>query len=228
MVAATTSTPSSGSKPIVNVFYENLCPDSVKFISDFYKLFVASKLNESMIVKMNPYGNSNTTTTANGSHVFSCEHGYTECYKNMIHGCVIKNEANNAAVLKFVNCSLYEAYYNTSKNPTDECAQSAGINITAIHECMNTSAAATYLFEFGMEFKKMGIDSVPAVGFNNSFNKTVSAEAIDNFSDSFCNFVKANNWTNEYCKSKENSATIPSVSLLTFVIASVLLVKMYQ
>lgn len=48
-----------------------------------------------------------------------------------------------------------------------QCAQIAGINVTAIYECMNTSAASSYYHDFGVEFKKFNIENVPAVGFNN-------------------------------------------------------------
>lgn len=69
------------------------------------------------------FNNFQTSTATNGSLIFTCEHGPTECHKNQIHACVIKNEANIAAVLKFVNCSLYEEYHNTSRNPTEEVSE---------------------------------------------------------------------------------------------------------
>lgn len=212
----------SSSKPMV-VFYGNISQDGGKFFSSVYKTFNDSKINEmkemnaSMVLKLNPYFN-NTVILDNGT----CKLGSTdECDKYKFIACILANGTDIATALNFVNCST-----NPTNNTLKQCAKIAGISNETITAC--DKKPVDPWTKFANEYWRLNIDSTPAVVCNDNYNKTMSDNGVLDFPSVFCSCLKASNISTEYCKSKESSATIPSVSVLTFVIASILLVKMYQ
>lgn len=71
------------------VFYEALCPDSKHFIIKQLQT-TFQRLPLLITIDLVPYGKATTSTNADGSLQFSCQHGPVECQANIIHACTIE------------------------------------------------------------------------------------------------------------------------------------------
>ena len=67
----------------MDVFYETLCPDSIKFLKE--QLFPTyTTLKGIMNVQIFPYGNCNQTLSEEGLWQFQCQHKEKECRLNQV------------------------------------------------------------------------------------------------------------------------------------------------
>ena len=87
----------NGPTNTVDVYYETLCPDSMKFV--MYQLepthLALMGINPDLVeFNMYPYGKANTTVGSDRSITFSCQHGPEECRRNMHHACYLKELEN--------------------------------------------------------------------------------------------------------------------------------------
>ncbi|KAL4711241.1 hypothetical protein ACJJTC_019082 [Scirpophaga incertulas] len=73
----------------IAVYYESLCPDSKRFITEQLAP-VWRDFRGAVKVKLVPYGKS-THEKVNGNWQFLCHHGPDECYGNKVQACILKD-----------------------------------------------------------------------------------------------------------------------------------------
>lgn len=73
--------------PTLSVYYEALCPDSLRFIVNQLYPTYTSDLHGKFKIDLNPFGNADIIPPSGGSHLpsFRCQHGPRECRGNLIH-----------------------------------------------------------------------------------------------------------------------------------------------
>ncbi|TDG44794.1 hypothetical protein AWZ03_008768 [Drosophila navojoa] len=193
----------SAAKVPVAVYYESLCPDSAKFITEQLYPAMKSELRDHVELTFVPFGKSQFTTQ--GSEVtFTCHHGPNECYGNKVHACAIEHiQANSYQVeytresltLDFINC-LMRAGKNFPDNvyPGQRCATENHVNNWEnIKTCANTTDGSILLRKAGETTQRLKepLTSVPTILFNEQFDKKVNERAQVNFAGTLCKYVSA-------------------------------------
>jgi interferon gamma-inducible protein 30/cytochrome c oxidase assembly factor 7 len=129
----------------VSVYYETLCPDSIRFITT--QLYPAYKeLPEYLELDFVPYGFADITSAPNGTFSFSCHHGDEECYGNKVHACAIAQLEKEAADA-FVNCSMNQT------NPPRAgqlCSDLLNVSFAPIEACAEAETGSLLLVENGI------------------------------------------------------------------------------
>lgn len=96
----------------VDVYIESQCPDCIRFV----QTSLAEALNTADIenivhVRLLAYGNARQTQLADGSWSFSCQHGSSECYGNLMETCGQSKLAGEREKLEFVFCLEDYVYF---------------------------------------------------------------------------------------------------------------------
>ncbi|KAM8706852.1 hypothetical protein ACLKA7_011019 [Drosophila subpalustris] len=192
----------SAAKVPVAVYYESLCPDSAKFITEQLYPAMKSELRDVVDITFVPFGKSQYTTQ--GSEVtFTCHHGPNECYGNKVHNCAIEKiqsdsyrleSTRESLTLDFINC-LMKAGNNFPDNvyPGQRCAIESQINWENIKICANTTEGSILLRTAGDTTMKLKepLTNVPTILFNEQFDKKVNERAQQNFVGTVCQYVGA-------------------------------------
>uniref|UniRef100_A0A034WNW2 GILT-like protein F37H8.5 n=1 Tax=Bactrocera dorsalis TaxID=27457 RepID=A0A034WNW2_BACDO len=103
----------------VTIYYESLCPDSAKFITEQVFPAVKGELRDYVEINWVPYGKSHFTTQG-AEVIFDCHHGPNECYGNKVHACAIEHIQANSYQIEFTRESLTLDFIN--------CMMKAGKN----------------------------------------------------------------------------------------------------
>merc|ERR1712212_446247 len=72
----------------MDLYYESLCPDSTRFISNQIPEMWAA-LSQEVSINFVPYGFASTTEDENGELHFECQHGERECAGNIVQACTL-------------------------------------------------------------------------------------------------------------------------------------------
>ena len=150
------STPVSGSKKsshlpvIANVYFDSLCPDCKKFITEqLYPTY--NKLKSSGILKINLFPYGNTAEYNNGiTTLFTCRYGIAECEANMLYACAVDKLKQDA--LPFINCMTYHGPYEAN---TAFCAQENGIDIQRVAQCAKGTKGIEVMHKFGKKTEQV-------------------------------------------------------------------------
>merc|ERR1712130_976885 len=70
----------------MDLYYESLCPDSTRFISNQIPEMWAA-LSQEVSINFVPYGFASTTEDEDGELHFECQHGDRECAGNIVQAC---------------------------------------------------------------------------------------------------------------------------------------------
>ncbi|XP_069956198.1 gamma-interferon-inducible lysosomal thiol reductase [Cherax quadricarinatus] len=90
----------------VSVYYETLCPDSQRFITNqLYPVWL--NLMDIMEIDINAYGKANDTEVDDG-YVFECQHGPDECEGNIMMACAREYIEEDEFFMTFLNCIMSE------------------------------------------------------------------------------------------------------------------------
>ncbi|ALC46219.1 CG9796 [Drosophila busckii] len=193
----------SAAKVPIAIYYESLCPDSAKFITEQLHPAMKTELRDVVELTFVPFGKSQYVTQ--GADVtFTCHHGPNECYGNRVHACAIEHiQANSyqteytreSLTLDFINC-LMRAGKNFPDNvyPGQRCAAENHINNWEnIKTCANSTDGSQLLRKAGettMRLKEP-LTGVPTILFNEQFDKKSSDGAQVNFIGTVCKYAAA-------------------------------------
>jgi len=191
----------SAVKVPVTIYYESLCPDSAKFISEQVYPALNSELKDFVDITWVPFGKS--TYATQGSEVnFNCHHGPNECYGNKVHACAIEHiQANSyqtqytreSLTLDFINCMM-KAGKNFPDNvyPGARCARENQISIWEnIQQCANSTEGSDLLKKHGdaTNHFQLPLESVPTVVFQQQYEPKTSLSAQSNFLGTVCRYM---------------------------------------
>ncbi|XP_008190388.2 GILT-like protein 1 [Tribolium castaneum] len=167
----------------VSIYYESLCPDSLRFITtQLYPTYpsFANYLRLDLV----PFGKA-TASKSSGHWKFRCQHGPRECYNNKIHTCVIAHNPPKPT-LNFINCAM------KSPDSPKMCAIESGISWNVISNCLNSGQADVLLAQNGDKTNAVTppIDYVPTIIFNGVYRKAMQNFAEKHFAKSVCSQLK--------------------------------------
>lgn len=180
---------SADDKISVSVYYESLCPDSIKFFTTQLYPTYTSPLKRYFNLKLIPFGKS----TQRGPNDFDCHHGPKECYGNKVQGCILRYVDVEADQMKFINCLMGLALNNKNgPYPLDQCGRSNNFNTNPIVQCANSTEGNEVLSKNGDLTSQLNpqLTSVPTVVFNDNFSKKDQDQAFSDFQTVLCSYIK--------------------------------------
>jgi interferon, gamma-inducible protein 30 len=72
----------------IDLYMESECPGCMAFVKGELKRALNTKdFNKIAKLQVFPYGNARQTQNADGTWSFTCQHGPTECYGNLLEVC---------------------------------------------------------------------------------------------------------------------------------------------
>ncbi|XP_074038747.1 gamma-interferon-inducible lysosomal thiol reductase-like protein [Leptinotarsa decemlineata] len=165
----------------ISVYYESLCPDSVKFFKE--QLGITHDSFEGKVeVDLIPFGNANFTKE-DGNYTFTCQHGELECHGNKVHSCALKLGTGSNGT-QFVMCAMNSSDASDDKN-LKKCASEHNIEWESIQECVNSEEGDEWLAEYGNRTYsvKPKISFIPTIIFNNIYKEPLQNIALKNLHD---------------------------------------------
>lgn len=115
----------------VDIFYESLCPDSIRFIADQLRPNY-QELKQHLQINFIPFGKSSSYLSEETGQVeFKCQHGPDECFGNKVQGCVLSKLADQDAQVSYVSCQMR---FDAARDH-QQCVIDAGLAWEEIYEC---------------------------------------------------------------------------------------------
>lgn len=192
LIGTLTLCDSADEKIPVSVYYESLCPDSIKFFTTQLYPTYTSPLKRYFQLKLVPYGKSTQRRSGPGWE-FNCHHGPKECYGNKVQGCILRHVPQESDQLKYINCLMSLALQNKNgPYPIDQCASSNNFDPGHIIQCANNTDGDDVLSQNGDLTNALNppLTSVPTVIFNDNFSKKDQEQASSDFKSVLCSYIK--------------------------------------
>ncbi|CRL03947.1 CLUMA_CG017068, isoform A [Clunio marinus] len=161
---------------IVDIYYENNCPYSKKFIREQLEPNY-EEIKDFIVLHFYPFGHSESVINADGSITFTCQHGPNECEGNMFQTCALNNAKTQDERVAIVFCAM------TTVSTIQECISSLQLDGDAIEECMNGPEGIKLQLEYEILSEKpvSELGGVPAIVFNKTIDKEKETQALDDF-----------------------------------------------
>ncbi|XP_075170510.1 GILT-like protein 3 [Haematobia irritans] len=166
----------------VEVYYETLCPDSMRFIrNQLYGAMIDDSLLQYSDLVFIPYGKvgSWTDPETNKTNLY-CQHGTRECELNAMHACIVEHNTVREQ-LDMITCLLNG--YNTD---IDMCSQQLDIDVTAAKNCKASRETNEILKKYGNMTDSIDMTFVPSVGLGGVFDPWKQRSILHNFPRIFC------------------------------------------
>ncbi|RZC35814.1 GILT domain containing protein [Asbolus verrucosus] len=213
----------------VTVYYESLCPDSIKFFTKQLYPSLQGNLSNYVNLTLLPYGKSKTTNDLN-QYEFQCHHGPAECNGNRLQACAIriidggkKTEGlgYNKITTGFINCLMDKVKPdgNNTVFPTQECATINHVpDYKGIENCANHPDGSRYLNDVGVLTAALNppLTGVPTIVFNKQFKQDDNELAQTNFVQALCKYIHGEKPA-ECSRSSAHSAVSFNFALLALV-----------
>ncbi|CAH0730492.1 unnamed protein product, partial [Brenthis ino] len=170
----------------IAVYYESLCPDSKKYITE--QLAPIWRDFRGLVkVKLVPYGKS-THDQLDGKWVFNCHHGEAECFGNKIQSCILKDrKLQDTEKMEMIICLMKQT--NPDKS-LDTCLKSVKREAESdkINRCANGSQGDSLLASYGdkTDAVQRPLSFVPTVVINEKYDQAVQDEAMTNLKAVVC------------------------------------------
>ncbi|XP_026291926.1 GILT-like protein 1 [Frankliniella occidentalis] len=179
----------------VTVYYESLCPDSMKFfVNQLYPAMMTESLLAHTDLTLIPYGFAQTNVSSDGSYSFTCQHGDRECYGNKVHACALQTMTEKGQLLRYLTC-LFQTLYRdrTALYPSEKCADLTGVDPAvkqSIVQCANSTKGDQLLADMGkLTPSRPELSWVPTVVLNNTKNQQDIDEAQTNLKGTICQYI---------------------------------------
>lgn len=179
----------------VDVYYESLCSDSMRWIVN---QLVPSypELKNHLHVTFIPYGKAmHARDSETGPWQFLCQHGPAECRGNKAQACAIyaiqtseEAEEQQQLMVKLVGCAM------SAQNPSTavpQCAQDIGLSEVTrklINDCIASPLGDDLLVANGDKTHNLQppLKFVPTIIINGVYSKENQDVALNNFSKLIC------------------------------------------
>jgi len=172
----------------LNVHYESLCSDSVKFITE--QLLPSWKhFGDDMLkLDLNPFGKANFTRSGS-SWEFNCQHGPKECRGNKVQACILDKVRDPAEYLPLISCLMRK--WKSPHYPTSECIGLVGtksVTVKEVEDCANSDEGSNLLHDFGLKTQALDppLTFVPWQIFNNVFREFFQASGLKDLTRLLC------------------------------------------
>ncbi|XP_026467919.1 GILT-like protein 1 [Ctenocephalides felis] len=168
----------------VTIFYETLCPDSVRFISNqLYPNFEA--LAPFTNFKFVPFGKA---ANINDGESFECQHGPEECRGNMLQSCVLHLLGKNPMMhMRFVGCQMHPSADHSGKT----CTRMVGIDWNLVDRCMKSDVGRLLQLRAERETNAIWPQFIPTIVFNGVFNQDLQDRSQIDFRGAACHFLRS-------------------------------------
>ncbi|KAJ6635184.1 GILT-like protein 1 [Pseudolycoriella hygida] len=173
----------------VAVYYESLCGDSIRFITNQLNPAYEDLKNHIEILFV-PFGKS----WRNGGERFMCQHGPDECAGNMIQSCTLNaiNAPGNGdpdASMKYVACQMAPG----AEASGQQCAASVGIDYSFVSQCV--SGGLGQQLQYGAEKATHEIAYpyprfVPTIVYNRRFDQKLQNRSLYDFVGVVCELIR--------------------------------------
>jgi len=170
----------------IQVYYEALCPDSIRFIGNSlwpaWQIF-RTKLN----VQFKPFGKGKFNETGDGNFQFTCQHGPEECRANMDQTCLIHLIDEQEQLVPLLHCIEAAPY---PPNYPEKCINQTGLQpslIQSMSDCVTTIGPDLY-HQIGVETKALDppLTFVPWITFNGVYNEEDYNNALRDLKSLLC------------------------------------------
>ncbi|CAH0560061.1 unnamed protein product [Brassicogethes aeneus] len=171
----------------VEVLFESLCPDSLRFISEqLYPNW--NDISEYVDLKFVPFGKS---ASLEGGKDFVCQHGPQECKGNRILSCAIENLPNQNDQVEFVNCFM-QIYKRTRKHPMEDaqqCSHKVNLDFKQLIGCYNSEQGTHLQLNAEKSTVKFQPRFIPTVLYNGEFKQQLQDISLVNFRGLVCELI---------------------------------------
>ncbi|XP_063836872.1 GILT-like protein 1 isoform X1 [Ostrinia nubilalis] len=183
---ALAKTKKSEDKVKIAVYYESLCPDSKKFITEQLAP-VWRDFRGVVKVKLVPYGKS-THDKVDGKWQFICHHGPDECYGNKVQSCILKDrKLLDTEKMELVICLMGQAQPDKS---LDTCLAQVKkeAESTKLKACASGAQGDSLLATYGdkTDTVQRPLGFVPTIVINEKFDQANQDEAFTNLRGLVC------------------------------------------
>ncbi|XP_053691111.1 GILT-like protein 1 [Sabethes cyaneus] len=162
----------------VDVYYEHLCPDSIRWISD--QLAPNYEAMQNIIdIDFIPFGKSRSI---NNGESFECQHGPLECEGNRIQSCVLNYLPEQDRQVSYVACQMH---FNADPRGY-ECAFRSGVNLNAAQACVDGDLGRQLQLEAERRTQLISPSFVPTIVFNGQFDQSLQNRALSDFLGVIC------------------------------------------
>ncbi|KAF4530959.1 hypothetical protein B566_EDAN011340 [Ephemera danica] len=189
-IPALTQEDAEDPRVLLRLYYESLCPDSVRFVRNQLKPTWEALGPKFLRVDFVPFGKAKSERRPGGGLDFTCQHGPRECYGNKVQACGLSYLlADHDKRVEFVNCAM------SSHDPPaagELCAQKVGLDYSYIEECLNSPAADALLYNYEQRTLKLypeGIPFVPTITINNKFDQDAQAAGQRDLKSVICAYI---------------------------------------
>ncbi|XP_050491189.1 uncharacterized protein LOC126873898 [Bombus huntii] len=175
----------------VGVYYESLCPDSIRWIKQ-QLLPQYDVLKDYIRVTFVPYGKaSHWQDPITQKWRFACQHGEAECNGNKAQACGIHAIQNGETADKvqqhtvaLVGCAMTSQFPPSSLS---QCAKNVGLSEQIqekMNECIKSSLSDDLLVAYGEKTKELAarLSFVPTI----TINGEIQSKALNNFFKLIC------------------------------------------
>ncbi|XP_061401328.1 GILT-like protein 3 [Musca vetustissima] len=166
----------------VEIYYETLCPDSMRFVrNQLYGAMIDGRLLQFSELVFIPYGKVGSwTNPSTNETTLYCQHGNRECELNALHACIVEHNTMREQ-LDMITCLL-----NGYSTDVDTCATQLNIDVTAAKNCKATRSTVDILKKYGDMTDAIDMTFVPSIGLGGVFDPWKQRSILHNFARVFC------------------------------------------
>ncbi|XP_015118814.1 GILT-like protein 1 [Diachasma alloeum] len=179
----------------VDIYYETLCGDSIRFIKD--QLVPAYHgLKDYLDINFVPYGKVKYLQSRPGVLSINCQHGPLEYLGNKAHACALdqirnlrgERTAKQSLAVNFVDCALGRRDPATAAR---QCAATLGLN--SIDHCLTSEIGDNLLAACGYQTRCLNppLSFVPTIVVDNVYSKANQIAALVDFKQLVRNYIAA-------------------------------------
>ncbi|XP_031634103.1 GILT-like protein 1 [Contarinia nasturtii] len=172
----------------VTIFYESLCPDSIRFIKN--QLEPNYRNFEPYVdIEFVPFGKSKSLTQGHGVG-FTCQHGPDECSGNKIHSCGLRSSTTQAQQVEFVTCQM-----SYGSDGSDACSTQAGLPYDDVVSCYSSDLGTELQLEAERKTKQLAaprelLAFVPTIIYNHKYDHEKQERSLFEFRNVLCREIK--------------------------------------